>query len=166
MLYRLKSPGSQWFCSTVCSSTDQRKLHWPLWGEFTSDRWITLAKGPVSWKTIPFDDVIMTHYLNQCRPSTTTSNVYRNYYRATGSPPWSPQQHVSHDDTNKWKLFPCYWPFVRGIHRSSLDFLHKGQWHRAIQSSDVFFNLPAQMTEQTIKTLMIWDDIALNMTLL
>ena len=32
-------------CSTVCSGTDQRKKtkalhHWPLWGEFTSDRWI------------------------------------------------------------------------------------------------------------------------------
>ena len=23
----------------------------------------------------------------------------------------------SHDDVIKWKHFPCYWPFVRGIHR-------------------------------------------------
>ena len=23
-----------------------------------------------------------------------------------------------HDDVIKWKHFPCYWPFVRGIHRS------------------------------------------------
>ena len=24
----------------------------------------------------------------------------------------------SHDDVIKWKHFPRYWPFVRGIHRS------------------------------------------------
>ena len=23
-----------------------------------------------------------------------------------------------HDDVIKWKHFPCYWPFMRGIHRS------------------------------------------------
>ena len=23
-----------------------------------------------------------------------------------------------HDEVIKWKYFPCYWPFVRGIHRS------------------------------------------------
>ena len=25
---------------------------------------------------------------------------------------------LSHDEVFKWKYFPCYWPFVRGIHRS------------------------------------------------
>ena len=24
-----------------------------------------------------------------------------------------------HDDVIKWKLFPCYWPFIRGIHRQA-----------------------------------------------
>ena len=28
----------------------------------------------------------------------------------------------------KWKHFPRYWPFVRGIHRSPVNSLHKGQW--------------------------------------
>ena len=32
--------------------------HWPLWGEFTSDRWIP-HKGLVTRKMFPFDDVIM-----------------------------------------------------------------------------------------------------------
>ena len=27
---------------------------------------------------------------------------------------------------------PRYWPFVRGIHRSPVDSLHKGQWHAAL----------------------------------
>ena len=37
-----------------------------------------------------------------------------------------------HDDVIKWKYFPCYWPFVRGIHRSTVNSPHKGQWHGAL----------------------------------
>ena len=37
-----------------------------------------------------------------------------------------------HDDVIKWKHFPRYWPFVRGIHRSSVNYPHKGQWHGAL----------------------------------
>ena len=33
-----------------------------------------------------------------------------------------------HDDVIKWKHFPRYWPCVRGIHRSPVNSLHKGQW--------------------------------------
>ena len=36
-----------------------------------------------------------------------------------------------HDDVIKWKHFPRYWPFVRGIHRSPVNFPHKGQWRGA-----------------------------------
>ena len=35
-------------------------------------------------------------------------------------------------DAIKWKHFPRYWPFVRGIHRSPVKSLHKGQWHGAL----------------------------------
>ena len=41
----------------------------------------------------------------------------------------------AHDDVIKWKHFPCYWPFVRGIHRSSVDFPHKGQRRGALKFS-------------------------------
>ena len=34
---------------------------------------------------------------------------------------------VHHDDIIKWKHFPRYWPFVRGIHRSPVNSPHKGQ---------------------------------------
>ena len=41
-------------------------------------------------------------------------------------------RHVSagmcRDDVIKWKHFPRYWPFVRGIHRSPAKSPHKGQW--------------------------------------
>ena len=42
-----------------------------------------------------------------------------------------------HDDVIKWKRFPRYWPFVRGIHRSPVNSLHKGQWRGAL----IFFYL-------------------------
>ena len=40
-----------------------------------------------------------------------------------------------HDDVIKWKHFPRYWPFVRGIHRSSVNSPHKGQWREALMFS-------------------------------
>ena len=39
---------------------------------------------------------------------------------------------VYHDDVIKWKHFPRYWPFVRGIHRSPVNSPHKGQWRGAL----------------------------------
>ena len=41
-----------------------------------------------------------------------------------------------HDDVIKWKHFPRYWPFMRGIHRSPVNSLHKGQWR-----GDLMFSL-------------------------
>ena len=32
----------------------------------------------------------------------------------------------------KWKHFPRYWPFVRGIHRSPVNSPHTGQWRGAL----------------------------------
>ena len=38
-----------------------------------------------------------------------------------------PENHRTHDDVIKWKHFPRYWPFVRGIHPSPVNSPHKGQ---------------------------------------
>ena len=40
-----------------------------------------------------------------------------------------------HDDGIKWKHFPYYWPFVRGIHWSSVNSPHKGQWRGVLMFS-------------------------------
>ena len=40
-----------------------------------------------------------------------------------------------HDDVIKWKQFPRYWPFVRGIHRSPVNSPHKGQWRGVLMFS-------------------------------
>ena len=39
---------------------------------------------------------------------------------------------MRHDDVIKWKHFPRNWPFVREIHRSPVNFPHKGQWRGAL----------------------------------
>ena len=39
------------------------------------------------------------------------------------------------DDVIKWKHFPRHWPFVRGIHRSTVNSPHKGQWRGALMFS-------------------------------
>ena len=40
-----------------------------------------------------------------------------------------------HDDVIKWKHFPRYLPFVWGIHRRSVNSLHKGHWCGALMFS-------------------------------
>ena len=42
--------------------------------------------------------------------------------------------YINHD-LFKWKHFPCYWPFVRGIHQAPVHSPHKGQWHGALMLS-------------------------------
>ena len=38
----------------------------------------------------------------------------------------------AHDHISKWKYFPRYWPFVKGIHRWPVYSPHKGQWRVAL----------------------------------
>ena len=64
----------------------------------------------------------------------------------------------THDDVNKWKHFPRYWTFVRGIQWSPVDSPHKGQWRGALMCSLI------SAVEKTIETPVIWDAIALTMT--
>ena len=50
---------------------------------------------------------------------------------------WSTSLSCIHtlDDVTKWKYFPRYWPFVRGIHRWSVNSPHKDQWRGALMFS-------------------------------
>ena len=40
-----------------------------------------------------------------------------------------------HDYVIKWKQFLRYWPFVRGVHRSTMNSPHKSQWRGALMFS-------------------------------
>ena len=62
--------------------------------------------------------------------TTTCRNVSGIYVVNVSTP-----RHVVHDDVIKWKHFPRYWPFVRGIHRSPVNSPHKGQWRGALVCS-------------------------------
>ena len=41
----------------------------------------------------------------------------------------------TYGDIIKWKHFPHYWPFLRGIHRSPVNSPHKGPWRGALMFS-------------------------------
>ena len=47
-------------------------------------------------------------------------------------------KQIFHDDVIKWKHFRRNWPFVREIHRSPVNFPHKGQWRGALMFSLIY----------------------------
>ena len=57
------------------------------------------------------------------RPVTTSSDLILCHFCGLCHTCWW------RDDVIKCKHFPRYWPFVRGIHWSPVNSLHKGQWH-------------------------------------
>ena len=54
---------------------------------------------------------------------------------------------LSHDDVIKWKNFPRYWPFVRGIHRWPVKSPHKGQWRGVLMF--FFLHLNKRLCKQS-----------------
>ena len=67
---------------------------------------------------------------------------------------WRRDLRLQHDEVIKWKHFPRYWPFARGIHRWPVDSPNKGQW------SGVWcflWSAPGQTFEQTVETPVIYD---------
>ena len=55
----------------------------------------------------------------------------------------------THDDVIKWTHFPLYWPFVWGIHRSPVNFPHKGQWRGALIFSLICMRLTKRLCKQS-----------------
>ena len=48
------------------------------------------------------------------------------------------QHHINQKvlkKSSKWNHFPRYWPFLRGIHRSPVDYPNNGHWRRALMFS-------------------------------
>ena len=73
---RLKSTASRLFIQPFVRRKPNKNIkaprHWPMWGKFTGDRWISRTR-PETWKMFPFDDVIMQlmgqviyHHLSTC----------------------------------------------------------------------------------------------------
>ena len=74
---------------------------------------------------------------------STTTFLYTPLLRAWYRERTTPYKHQNeppcilnfHDDVIKWKYFPHYWPFMRGINQSPVNFPHKGQWRGALMFS-------------------------------
>ena len=76
--------------------------------------------------------------LAYCAGNSPVTWSWQPQYRLTVLSAWWLQisWHIfCHDDVIKWKHFPRYWPFVRGIHRSPVNSPHKGQWRGALMFS-------------------------------
>ena len=74
------------------------------------------------------------------RSVTATSNTDNGVFSSTFPQSTCYRYFSHHDDVIKWKPLPRYWPFVRGIHRSSVNSPHKDQWRGALMCFDVFFD--------------------------
>ena len=71
-----------------------------------------------------------------CPTKSAISRQCTDYIHLADTPlPWEYKFMFCHDDVIKWKHFPRYWPFVRGIHRSPVNSPHKGQWRGALMFS-------------------------------
>ena len=89
---------------------------------------------------IPQNDYLSIPYMP---PSGIKVLIYMNHHFVYVTIQWEtslpditlPRGRNYHDDVFKWKHFPCYWPFVRGIHRWPVNSPHKGQWRRALMFS-------------------------------
>ena len=70
--------------------------------------------------------IVDSHFLFSVKWTDTTESLA----------PWSVSMvRQSHDDVIKWKHFPRYWPFVRGIHQSPVNSPHNGQRRGALMFS-------------------------------
>ena len=97
-------------------------------------------------------------YMNPGRESKH-QNPYIPFYSVPRYTAWqisSSSWHI-HDDVIKWKHFPRYRSFVRGIHRSPVNSPHKGHWRGALMFSLIWawtnswvnYNIPNCMKEVT-----------------
>ena len=126
--------------------------HWPNpyteWSLISC--WILLRKHEYTRICISYRSSTIARYMlkfthkedhyNRCRVKED-KNIHNGQSQCLGCcwPSWwrkeprHRQREIDqiHDYVIKWKHFPRYWPFVRGIHRSPVNSPHKGQWRGA-----------------------------------
>ena len=94
----------------------------------------------VVWRSPYLSTVIMTSWHGKAFCITGLFNWESNGHRwilhtkGRVYPKYSHTKNPYHD-VIKWKHFPRYWPFVRGIHRSPVNSPHQGQWRGALMFS-------------------------------
>ena len=109
--------------------------HWPLWGEFTGHRGIPRTKCfhlmTSSWNKIgylcPLAISMQGPKIGFIWESQYLSKIEKYLTRVVTSILWVWYPGFYYDDVIKWKHFPRYWPFVRGIHWSPVNSPHKAR---------------------------------------
>ena len=124
----------------------------PLWGESTGDQWCEVLMFHLmpTWKTclnnqsicrwfeIPSWDITIMRYTcafclsKRLRSFYIWSATCLHFLYNQSSSWWFETLRVT---SLWWKHFPRYWPLVRGIHLSPVDFPHEGQWRGALMFS-------------------------------
>ena len=80
-------------------------------------------------QVLVWDRQATSHYLSQCWPRSNSP------YGITKLQSINTKYVKTHDDVIKWKHFPRNWPYVRRIHRSPVNSLHKSQCREALMFS-------------------------------
>ena len=109
-------------------------------GEFTGDRWIPRTNGQLRGKcfhlmTSLWAIPMLVRWRLYIEPTDRLHFQLKINIPHLGCPHELLSVFYTHDDVIKWKHFPRYWPFVRGIHRSPVNSPHKGQWRGALMFS-------------------------------
>ena len=162
-LRRIKHEGIRWWRNPLglwCFNASYDRKSWHVFSIWLRWSWFTLVQVMTCCLTAPRQYLhqcqwgttsITRRQFHSRYPSHELLNFawklfIRNFKSLNGH--WAPQtiiirifrgihnaQLLNHDDVIKWKHFPRYWPFVRGIHRSPVNSPHKGQWCGALMFS-------------------------------
>ena len=79
-----------------------------------------------------------TSHDHVCSITPTSRGGHSVRWKLNGDTTHTSPVHYIHDDVIKWKHFPRYLPFVRGIHRFLVNSRHKGQWRGALNFSLIY----------------------------
>ena len=82
--------------------------------------------------------ILHKHYLKRNIYLYSGSLKRRSHEKAVEKHLSFTEMYALHDDVIKWKHFPRNWPFVREIHRSPVNFPHKGQWRGPLMFSLIY----------------------------
>ena len=121
-----------WFCSVQHYKTITVDYGRTNFARFNLK--MSFGEDTLNCKICPFDDVIMISSIVTLRINTRSIQIMVTKFR----PVYKGKRRAyttQNDDVIKWKPFPRYWPFVRGIHRSPMNSLNKGQWREALMFS-------------------------------
>ena len=86
----------------------------------TIDFHSTMLQGEIIWQLSHLSWILGKHFSDMIITKNQNDRSWKNKV---------------HDGVIKWKHFPRYWPFVRGIHRSPVNSPHKGQGRGSLMFS-------------------------------